>query len=180
MTEWPFDALFYVYLCIAKRIKAAIKRVKSRMKFELFRAEAGSSESSNSRGDANLVYKCRIKKVNKMKRRMLYVENYAEIEKVVARDMSGDFGIDRKAEGFMAQVEDEVSEELMDLLRWQLLGFCKEMQREMAEDILFFALGHVVHTTGCPSADYVLDCCYTLIAVEHGIKKEQIEEDDDY
>ena len=42
MTEWPFDALFYVYLCIAKRIKAAIKRVKSRMKFELFRAEAGS------------------------------------------------------------------------------------------------------------------------------------------
>lgn len=48
MTEWPFDALFYVYLCIAKRIKAAIKRVKSRMKFELFRAEAGSSESSNS------------------------------------------------------------------------------------------------------------------------------------
>ena len=115
-----------------------------------------------------------------MKRRMLYVENYAEIEKVVARDMSGDFGIDRRAEGIMAQVEDEVSEELMELLKWQLLGFCKEMQREMAEDILFFALGHVVHTTGCPSADYVLDCCYTLIAVEHGIKKEQQEEDEVY
>ena len=60
MTEWPFDALFYVYLCIAKRIKAAIKRVKSRMKFELFRAEAGSSESSNPRGDANLVLELRI------------------------------------------------------------------------------------------------------------------------
>ena len=33
---------------------------------------------------------------------------------------------------------------------------------------------------GCPSADYVLDCCYTLIAVEHGIKREQQEEDDEY
>ena len=41
---------------------------------------------------------------------MLYVENYAEIEKVVARDMSGDFGIDRRAEGFMAQVEDGSAE----------------------------------------------------------------------
>ena len=110
---------------------------------------------------------------------MFYVENYAEIEDVVARDMSGNYAIDRVAAGFMAQVEDEVSQELMEHLKWQLLGFCKEMQREMAEDILFFALGHVVHTTGCPSADYVLDCCYTLIAVEHGIKREQ-QEDDDY
>lgn len=115
-----------------------------------------------------------------MKRRILYVENYAEIDHVVSRDMSGDFGIDRRAAGVMAQVEDEVSPELMEMLRWQLLGFCKEMQREMAEDILFFALGHVVTTTGCPSADYVLDCCYTLIAVEHGIVREQQEEDNEY
>ena len=115
-----------------------------------------------------------------MKRRMLYVENYAEIEDVVARDTSGNYAIDKVAAGLMAQVEDEVSQELMELLRWQLLGFCKEMQREMAEDLLFFALGHVVTTTGCPSADYVLDCCYTMIAVEHGIKRGQQEEDDEY
>ena len=112
-----------------------------------------------------------------MKRRILYVENYAEIDHVVSRDMSGDFGIDRRAAGVMAQVEDEVSPELMEMLQWQLLGFCKEMQREMAEDILFFALGHVVTTTGCPSADYVLDCCYTLIAVEHGIVRKRQEEE---
>ena len=111
-----------------------------------------------------------------MKRRMLYVEHYAEVDHVVSRDLSGDFGIARCAEKIMAQVEDEVSAELLEMLRWQLLGFCREMQREMAEDILFFALGHVVRTTGCPSADYVLDCCYTLIAVEHGIMREQ--EDD--
>lgn len=72
-----------------------------------------------------------------MKRRMFYVENYAEIEDVVARDMSGNYAIDKVAAGLMAQVEDEVSQELMELLRWQLLGFCKEMQREMAEDLLF-------------------------------------------
>ena len=115
-----------------------------------------------------------------MKRRMLYVENYAEIDHVVARDMSGDFGIARSAKKVMEQVEDEVSPELMEMLQWQLLGFCKEMQREMAEDILFFALGHVVTTTGCPSADYVLDCCYTLIAVEHGIERNRQEEVDEY
>ena len=116
-----------------------------------------------------------------MKRRTLFVENYAEIEKVVARNLCDDFGVDRIAAGYLNQVEDEVSGELMDLLRFQLLGFCKEMQREMAEDLLFFALGHVVHTTGCPSADYVLDCCYTLIAIEHGIKKEwEDDENDEY
>lgn len=114
-----------------------------------------------------------------MKRRMLYVENYAEVDHVVSRDMSGDFGIARCAEKIMAQVEAEVSAELLEMLRWQLLGFCREMQREMAEDILLFALVHVVRTTGCPSADYVLDCCYTLIAVEHGIAREKQEEKDE-
>ena len=56
---------------------------------------------------------------------MFYVENYAEIEDVVARDMSGNYAIDKVAAGFMAQVEDEVSQELMELLRWQLLGWPK-------------------------------------------------------
>lgn len=115
-----------------------------------------------------------------MKRRVLYVEDYAGVDRT-ARDLVSHFGIDRTAEGFMAQVEDEVSEELLEMLKFQLLGFCKEMQREMAEDLLFFALGHVAHTTGCPSADYVLDICYTLIAIEHGIKKEEeVEEYDEY
>ena len=46
----------------------------------------------------------RIKNFEMMKRRMLYVENYAEIEDVVARDMSGNYAIDKVAAGFMAQV----------------------------------------------------------------------------
>ena len=113
-----------------------------------------------------------------MKRKILYVEDYAGVDRA-ARDLVADYGLDRKAEGFMAQVEDEVSEELLETLKFQLLGFCKEMQREMAEDLLFFALGHVAYTTGCPSADYVLDICYTLIATEHGIKKETEEDEND-
>lgn len=114
-----------------------------------------------------------------MKQRVLYVESYAEIAHVVSRDLSGDYGVARSAEKIMEQVGDEVSAELLEMLRWQLLGFCREMQREMAEDILFFALCHVVRTTGCPSVDYVLDCCYTLIALEHGIERKQPEEDDE-
>ena len=43
------------------------------------------------------------------------------------------------------------------------------MQIEMAEDLLDFALGHVVHTTGCRSVDLILDYCYTRIAFEHDI-----------
>ena len=119
------------------------------------------------------------KSIEEMKKRIMYVENYASVDRT-ARDMVAMFGIDRVAEGYMNQVEDEVSEELLEMLRFQLLCFCKEMQREMAEDLLFFALGHVANTTGCPSADYVLDICYTLIAIEHGIKKEEEEEADEY
>ena len=114
-----------------------------------------------------------------MKKRKLYVEEYAEVDRV-SRNIVAGFGLDKVAESYMNQVEDEVSDELMEMLSFQLLGFCKEMQREMAEDLLFFALGHVAHTTGCPSADYVLDICYTLIAIEHGIKKEEDEEYDEY
>ena len=38
--EPTHDLFFILYLCIVKRNKAAIKRVKSRIKFELFRAKA--------------------------------------------------------------------------------------------------------------------------------------------
>ena len=119
-----------------------------------------------------------IENLKKMKRRKLYVEECTDVD-CVSRNIIAGFGLDKVAESYINQVEDEVSGELLEMLSFQLLGFCKEMQREMAEDLLFFALGHVAHTTGCPSADYVLDICYTLIAIEHGIKKEEEEEEND-
>jgi hypothetical protein len=32
---------------------------------------------------------------------------------------------------------------------------------------------HVIHTTGCPSADYILEACYRWIAEEQGILDSQ-------
>ena len=69
----------------------------------------------------------------------------------------------------IALVKDEVSNDLFDMLVGYLQGFCGQMQIEMAEDLLDFAIGHVVHTTGCQSVDVVLDYCYSFIAMEHGI-----------
>ncbi len=104
-----------------------------------------------------------------MKRRVLFVENYAKVEKVITQDLSNEFGIDERAARIMRLVEGEVSEDLLDMLLGELQGFCGQMQIEMAEDLLDFALAHVVHTTGCPSVDYVLDYCYSHIAMEHDI-----------
>ena len=107
-----------------------------------------------------------------MKRRVLFVENFAKVEKVITQDLSNEFGIDERAARIMRLVEGEVSEELLNVLMGELQGFCGQMQIEMAEDLLDFALAHVVHTTGCPSADYVLDYCYSYIAMEHDIMLE--------
>ncbi len=104
-----------------------------------------------------------------MKRRVLFVENYAKVEKVIAQDLTNVFDIDERAARIMRLVSGEVSEDLLNMLIGGLQGFCGQMQIEMAEDLLDFALAHVVHTTGCPSVDYVLDYCYSHIALEHQI-----------
>jgi hypothetical protein len=107
-----------------------------------------------------------------MKRRILFVENFAKVENVIIRDLSNEYGLDERAARIMQQVEDLVSENLLNNLIDCLLSFCDQMQVELAEDILDFALAHVVHTTGCKSADYILDYCYTCIALEHDIMVE--------
>ena len=107
-----------------------------------------------------------------MKRRILFVENFAKVENVIIRDLSNEYGLDERAARIMQQVEDLVSENLLNNLIDCLLSFCDQMQVELAEDILDFALAHVVHSTGCKSADYVLDYCYTSIAMEHDIMLE--------
>ena len=104
-----------------------------------------------------------------MKRRLFFVESYAKVDKTIVQDMTDEYDIDERASRIIQLIEGEVSDRLLDVLRLELQGFCPEMQVEMAEDLLDFALGHVVHTTGCQSVDVVLDYCYSFIAMEHGI-----------
>ena len=127
-----------------------------------------SSKGTNNvlDGDANLVinFKMRV-----MKRRVLFVENFAKVEKVISQNLSEHFEIDERASRILKLMEGEVSDDLLMMLGGELQGFCGQMQIEMAEDLFDFALAHVVHTTGCASVDYVLDYCYSYIAMEHGI-----------
>ena len=62
-----------------------------------------------------------------MKRRVLFVENFAKVEKVISQNLSEHFEIDERASRILKLMEGEVSD------------------------------------------DYVLDYCYSYIAMEHGI-----------
>ena len=104
-----------------------------------------------------------------MKRRKMFVENFAKVEKVIFQDLTSEFNIDERAARIMMLMDGEVSDDLLCMLIQHLQGFCDKMQIEMAEDLLDFAIGHVVHTTGCQSVDLVLDYCYSHIADEHDI-----------
>ena len=104
-----------------------------------------------------------------MKRRTMFVENFAKVNKVFIQNLCDEYNVDERAANVMMLIKGEVSDGLLRVLVQELQGFCACMQLEMAEDLLDFALGHVVHTTGCRSVDYVLDYCYTHIAMEHDI-----------
>ena len=104
-----------------------------------------------------------------MKRKVFFVETYAKVEKSIVQNLSNEFDIDERAARIMQLMKDEVSDDLLESFVLELQGFCPQMQIEMAEDLLDFALGHVVHTTGCQSVDLILDYCYTRIAFEHDI-----------
>ena len=90
--------------------------------------------------------------------------------KVYEQDLTHQFGVDGTAQYVMECLEDKVSPKLLDVLNAMLLGFNDDMQLEIADDLLDFAYGQVVHTTGCPSADAVLNACYTWIAEEKGFE----------
>lgn len=89
--------------------------------------------------------------------------------RVIEHDLSCQFGVDGVANDVMECLEDKVSPELLELLNVMLLGFNEDMQLEIADNLLDFAYGHVIHTTGCLSADAVLGACYMWIAEEQGI-----------
>ena len=107
------------------------------------------------------------------KKRFSLSDCLTERVEVIERDLSYEHSIESVAMSIMEIVEKKVSPELFDMLKDMLLGFNDAMQLEMADDLLDFAHGHVIHTTGCPSADYVLDMCYAYIADEHGILDEE-------
>ena len=104
-----------------------------------------------------------------MKKTDLMLEMVADEVKVVYQDLRRDYGINLLADREMQTLEKKVSPEAFGVLMQQLLAFHGDMQLEMAEDLAIFASEHVAHTTGCPSADMILDLCYTWIACEHGI-----------
>jgi hypothetical protein len=90
--------------------------------------------------------------------------------KVYEQDLTYKYGIDSTAQFIMDGLEERVSPELLELLNAMLLGFSDDMQLEIADDLLDFVCMHVIHTTGCFSADAVLESCYKWIAEEKGIE----------
>ena len=104
-----------------------------------------------------------------MKREKIKFESLETVFKVIEQDLRSEYPVEGVAASVMECLEDKVSPGLLELLNEVLLGFSDDMQLEMADDLLDFAYGHVMHTTGCLSADAILKSCYEWIAEELGI-----------
>ena len=104
-----------------------------------------------------------------MAKEMIKTVSLEKTLKVYEQDLTYQFGIDGTAQDVMECLKEKVSPALLDTLNAMLLGFNDDMQLEIADDLLDFAYGQMVHTTGCPSADAVLYACYTWIAEEKGV-----------
>ena len=92
-----------------------------------------------------------------------------EVE-VIKQDLRSEQELDDEAESWVRFLGSKISADLREVIMEMMLGFTKKMQMEMADDLLEFAYGHVVHTTGCYSADAVLLSCYKWIAEEQGFR----------
>ena len=89
--------------------------------------------------------------------------------RMIDQNLKGEYNHDGTAMSVIENLEDRVSVALYDMIRDMLLGFEEGMQLEIADNLLDFVTMHVIHTTGCPSADFILEACYILIAEEQGI-----------
>lgn len=94
--------------------------------------------------------------------------------KVVDENLLPNHQLTRLAESEMMNLQDKVSLALYGRLVYAVRGFDEDMQLTMAENMVDFAKSHVAYTTGVPSADFVLDICYKMIALEHGIMKKSV------
>jgi len=101
-------------------------------------------------------------------------KNYSKVKfvevKVIEQNLRSEQEIGDEVESLVRLLGSKVSAELQVIIMEMMLGFSKEMQQEIADDLLDFAYGHVVQTTGCWSADAVLKSCYEWIAEEQGFK----------
>ena len=104
-----------------------------------------------------------------MQTRFLTIDSLNKPVRVIKRDLANQYGVDATAFMVMDVLQEKVSPELWNLLYAMLLPFAAEMQLEMADDLLDFAHGYVIYTTGSPSADAVLEVCYRWIAEERGL-----------
>ena len=94
--------------------------------------------------------------------------------KVVDENLLPEHQLTRLAERELMSLQGRVSEVLRGILAYHVRGFDEEMQLVMAENLVDFARVHVAYTTGVASADLVLDICYKMIAMEHGILKKSV------
>ena len=90
--------------------------------------------------------------------------------KVIEQNLRSEREIGDEVESLVRLLGSKVSAELQVIIMEMMLGFSKEMQQEIADDLLDFAYENVVQTTGCWSADKVLKTCYEWIAEEQGFK----------
>lgn len=100
---------------------------------------------------------------------MNLANSLAADSRVIDQNLKGEYNYDSTAIRVLENLEGRVSTQLYDMIRDMLLGFEEGMQLEIADNLLDFAVKHVIHTTGCPSADYILEACYRWIAEEQGI-----------
>lgn len=104
---------------------------------------------------------------------MNLANSLAADSRVIDQNLKGEYNYDSTALRVIENLEDRVSIQLYDMIRDMLLGFDDGMQLEIADNLLDFTVMHVIHTTGCPSADYILEACYRWIAEEQGILESQ-------
>ena len=101
-------------------------------------------------------------------------KNFSKVKfvkvKVIEQDLRSEQEIGDEVESLVRLLGSKVSAELQVIIMEMILGFSKEMQQEIADDLLDFAYENVVQTTGCWSADKVLKTCYEWIAEEQGFK----------
>ena len=101
-------------------------------------------------------------------------KNFSKVKfvkvKVIEQDLRSEQEMETVAESLIEFLDGKVSAELQVIIMEMMLGFSREMQLEIADDLLDFAYENVVQTTGCWSADKVLKTCYEWIAEEQGFK----------
>ena len=113
-----------------------------------------------------------LNKTSKMKKRKMLVQFVAKNVRVKNQDLRRDYPISCLAEIELQYLEKKVSPQLYGTLVQYLEAFHGDMQLEMVEDMVVFADEGLIHTTGCPSADAVLDLCYMWIANDLGMVKQ--------